>query len=125
REAPLGDAPVERQLAPVCRGSSRSPALGVSPLLARAPVDAGTSLWPARHLVQTSPPREILAHAPIECAELLVDAALRSPALELVARPEVDEACVTGKPRMDFLDAPEHLLRHPSIVGVALGRGAQ
>src|SRR5581483_12485425 len=62
---------------------------------------------------------------PIECAELLVDAALRSPALELVARPEVDEACVTGKPRMDFLDAPEHLLRHPSIVGVALGRGAQ
>src|SRR5438105_13476367 len=69
--------------------------------------------------------RTMLAHALVECAQLLVDLALRLPPLQLVSRAEVDETRVTRQPRVDLGDAAKHLLGDPAVVGVALRGGPQ
>src|SRR3989441_11261625 len=69
--------------------------------------------------------RTMLAHALVECAQFLVDLALRLPPLQLVSRAEVDETRVTRQPRVDLGDAAEHLLGDPAVVRVALRGGPQ
>src|SRR2546425_175024 len=69
--------------------------------------------------------RTMLAHALVECAQFLVDLALRLPPLQLVSRTEVDETRVTRQPRVDLGGAAEHLLGHPAVVRVALRGGPQ
>src|SRR5260370_7030872 len=67
----------------------------------------------------------MLSHSWVECSALFVQAALRLAPLQLVARTKVDEARIAGQPRVDFLYAPEHLLRDHPVVRMALRRRPQ
>src|SRR5229473_36773 len=56
----------------------------------------------------------------IESAEFFVNSSLRPASFQLVARSQVDKTGVTGQARVHFGDPTEHLLGHPSVVGMAL-----
>src|ERR1700693_451170 len=61
----------------------------------------------------------------IESAEFFVNSLLRPAPFQFVARTQVHKTRVTGESRVNLGNAPEHLLRHPPVVGMALRSGPE
>src|SRR5439155_22692912 len=114
--APLGRAPV--RLAAVLRHRGRHQPALVAPPLVRAPLAAAPV---AVHVLSTPSVVPLI----VTRAEAFGEAAFGFSALQLVAGTEIDEAGVRRQPRVDLLDAAEHLLGDPAVVGVTLGRRPQ